>query len=109
LRWHDLRHEYASRLAERGVPLSQIRDLLGHASIVTTERYDNQRPEALMAAARLLESTAEVDTKTDTAPNLDTERETEGDANTLTDGVLNGVGDGSRTRDFLSHSQALYP
>jgi uncharacterized protein YidB (DUF937 family) len=22
---------------------------------------------------------------------------------------LNGVGDGSRTRDFLSHSQALYP
>jgi hypothetical protein len=40
LHWHDLRHEYASRLAERGVPLSQIRDLLGHHSIVTTERYD---------------------------------------------------------------------
>jgi site-specific recombinase XerD len=42
--WHDLRHEYASRLAERGVPLSQSRDLLGHSSIVTTERYDNQSP-----------------------------------------------------------------
>jgi site-specific recombinase XerD len=39
LRWHDLRHEYASRLVEKGVPLSQVRDLLGHASIVTTERY----------------------------------------------------------------------
>ena len=24
------------------VPLSQVRDLLGHASIVTTERYDKE-------------------------------------------------------------------
>ena len=38
LHWHDLRHEYASRLVERGVPLSQVRDLLGHASIATTEK-----------------------------------------------------------------------
>ena len=43
LHWHDLRHEYASRLVERGVPLAQVRDLLGHASITTTERYDNQK------------------------------------------------------------------
>lgn len=43
LHWHDLRHEYASRLVERGVPLAQVRHLLGHASIVTTERYDNQK------------------------------------------------------------------
>jgi integrase len=49
LHWHDLRHEYASRLVERGVPLPQVRDLLGHASIVTTERYDNQQPERLQA------------------------------------------------------------
>jgi Phage integrase family len=40
LRWHDLRHEYASRLVEKGVPLSQARDLLGHASLVTTERLE---------------------------------------------------------------------
>ena len=51
----------------------------------------------------------EVDTKTDTAPTLDTAEETEVDADTLTDGELSGVGDGFRTRDFLSHSQALYP
>ena len=56
LHWHDLRHEYASRLVERGVPLSQVRDLLGHASIATTERYDNQRLEALQVAAGTLES-----------------------------------------------------
>jgi integrase len=56
LRWHDLRHEYASRLVERGVPLSQVRDLLGHASIVTTERYDNQSDAALFASAKLLDT-----------------------------------------------------
>ena len=37
-----MRHEYASRLVERNVPLAQVRDLLGHASVTTTERYDNQ-------------------------------------------------------------------
>ena len=41
---------------ERGVPLSQVRDLLGHASIVTTVRYDNQRFEILDEAARKLET-----------------------------------------------------
>ena len=55
LRWHDLRHEYASRLVERGVPLAQVRDLLGHASIVTTERYDTQTLENLQLAALRLE------------------------------------------------------
>ena len=55
LHWHDLRHEYASRLVKRGVPLAQVRDLLGHASISTTERYDNQKLEALQAASRRLE------------------------------------------------------
>jgi site-specific recombinase XerD len=56
LHWHDLRHEYASRLVEKGVALSQVRDLLGHASITTTERYDNQKLENLQAAAARLES-----------------------------------------------------
>ncbi len=56
LHWHDLRHEYASRLVERGVPLAQVRDLLGHASITTTERYDNQTLAALQAAVGRLEA-----------------------------------------------------
>jgi len=38
------------------VPLSQVRDLLGHASIVTTERYDNQSDAALLASAKLLDT-----------------------------------------------------
>jgi integrase len=36
LHGHDLRHECASRPVEKGVPLAQVRDLLGHASITTT-------------------------------------------------------------------------
>jgi integrase len=56
LHWHDCRHEFGSRLVERGVPLSQVRDLLGHASIVTTERYDNHGFAALQQAAGRLES-----------------------------------------------------
>ena len=56
LHWHDLRHEYASRLVERGVPLAQVRDLLGHASITTTERYDNQKLENLQDATARLEA-----------------------------------------------------
>jgi site-specific recombinase XerD len=61
LHWHDLRHEYASRLVEKGVPLAQVRDLLGHASITTTERYDNQKLESLQAAVLKLERGASFD------------------------------------------------
>lgn len=39
LHWHDLRHEFACRLDDRGVALGKIQRLLGHANIATTERY----------------------------------------------------------------------
>jgi integrase len=55
VRFHDLRSEYASRLVEKGVPLSQVRDLLGHCSIVVTERYDRQ------VLARLKEGAGKLD------------------------------------------------
>ncbi|MBF0368539.1 MAG: site-specific integrase [Magnetococcales bacterium] len=38
-RVHDLRHTCAAWLVSSGVPLSEIRDLLGHASIKQTEKY----------------------------------------------------------------------
>ena len=55
VRFHDLRSEYASRLVEKGVPLSQVRDLLGHCSIVVTERYDRQVLATLKEAAGKLD------------------------------------------------------
>lgn len=39
LRWHDLRHTFGTRLANAGVPLPTVQRLMGHASIVTTQRY----------------------------------------------------------------------
>lgn len=55
VRFHDLRSEYASRLVECGVPLSQVRDLLGHCSIIVTERYDRVRLDSLKAAVARLD------------------------------------------------------
>lgn len=55
IRFHDLRSEYASRLVECGFPLSQVRDLLGHCSIVVTERYDRVRVDSLKAAVARLD------------------------------------------------------
>ena len=39
LRFHDLRHTFASRLVQNGVDLITIKDLLGHSSVKITERY----------------------------------------------------------------------
>jgi site-specific recombinase XerD len=68
---HDMRHEYASRLVEHGVPLAQTRDLVGHASVTTRERYDNQKLENLQAANAKMESgkTFEPEPVAQTIPN----------------------------------------
>ena len=41
LRFHDLRHEAGSRWLEAGMPLHHVKELLGHASIATTDTYLN--------------------------------------------------------------------
>ena len=37
--FHDLRHTFGTRLADAGVDVVKIKELMGHASIVTTMRY----------------------------------------------------------------------
>jgi integrase len=53
--WHTLRHTFASHLAMRGVPLKVIQELLGHASIVTTQRYAHLAPHVARDAVKLLD------------------------------------------------------
>ena len=40
---HDLRHGHATAALDAGVPLRDVQDSLGHASPVTTRRYDRSR------------------------------------------------------------------
>ena len=47
LRFHDLRHTFASNLAMAGRPLHKIQAVLGHANFKETQRYAHLHPDAL--------------------------------------------------------------
>ncbi len=55
-RIHDLRHTCAAWLVSAGVPLSEVRDLLGHSTITMTERYAHLAPERVRDAVQMLEN-----------------------------------------------------
>ncbi|HTT07404.1 MAG TPA: site-specific integrase [Gammaproteobacteria bacterium] len=55
-RVHDLRHTCAAWLVSAGVPLPEVRDLLGHSTVRMTERYAHLAPENVRAAVARLEN-----------------------------------------------------
>lgn len=54
-RVHDLRHTFASWLVGEGVPLAEVRDLLGHSTIEMTERYAHLAPDNHVRAVSVLD------------------------------------------------------
>jgi integrase len=53
-RFHDLRHDFASRLVMNGVDLYRVKELLGHGSIEVTQRYAHLAPHTLAEAVEVL-------------------------------------------------------
>lgn len=54
LRFHDLRHTFASRLIENGADIITVKELLGHSSVKITERYTHSQGEQKKFAVSLL-------------------------------------------------------
>lgn len=54
VRFHDLRHTFASRLIDKGVDPVKVKELLGHADLRMTERYTHASDEGKMEAVNRL-------------------------------------------------------
>lgn len=56
VRMHDLRHSFASAMVNMGMTLYDVKEMLGHANIKTTERYAHLSRERLRTAAASVET-----------------------------------------------------
>ena len=70
LRFHDLRHTFASRLVQQGVSLYEVMHLTGHKSLEMVQRYAHLAPDfqdraihALNSYGTKMAQTADVATK----------------------------------------------
>jgi len=55
-KFYDLRHTFATRLAQSGIDIYKIAKLLGHEDIRMTQRYAHHCPESLRSGVEILES-----------------------------------------------------
>ncbi len=55
LRFHDLRHTFATRLVQAGEQLYAVSQLLGHKTLAMTQRYAHHCPESLRSTIQALD------------------------------------------------------
>ncbi len=58
-RFHDLRHDFCSRLVQSGVDIYTVAALAGHKNVGTTQRYAHLSPEKLRQDISVLDSTTQ--------------------------------------------------
>jgi integrase len=56
LKFHDLRHTFATRLIQGGLPIAELSRILGHTNVATTFRYANVDHTTLDRTTTILES-----------------------------------------------------
>lgn len=59
--WYTLRHTFASQMAAQGVPITTIKELMGHSTINMTMRYAHVSPSSLRFAVQVLEQAEKQD------------------------------------------------
>lgn len=59
LRFHDLRHTFASRLVKRGADIVTVQTLLGHSTLALTQRYTHADDDRKREAIELLSGEVE--------------------------------------------------
>jgi integrase len=55
-RFHDLRHDFCSKLVQKVADLYSVAALAGHKDIKTTQRYAHLSPEKLRSTIQILNS-----------------------------------------------------
>lgn len=60
LRLQDLRHSFVTRLIKKGFDIETVRDLLGHDSIIVTQRYTHSNDESRKEDVEALSKKADV-------------------------------------------------